>query len=91
MALSSLQSEKISVYIQEYQDKPGALLPLMHAIQDDLGFVPEESYKPRLIIYRLQKFMASLPFTIILEHIYQGKIYYKFVEQSPAKQWAQKV
>ena len=45
MALSSLQSGKIAVYIQEYQDKPGALLPLMHAIQDDLGFVPEESYK----------------------------------------------
>ena len=45
MALSNLQLEKISVHIQKYQDKPGALLPLMHAIQDDLGFVPEESYK----------------------------------------------
>tara|TARA_B110000967_G_C18578341_1_gene408400 strand:- start:184 stop:657 length:474 start_codon:yes stop_codon:yes gene_type:complete len=45
MALSNLQSERISVHIQKYQDKPGALLPLMHAIQDDLGFVPEESYK----------------------------------------------
>jgi len=53
MALSSLQSGKIAVYIQEYQDKPGALLPLMHAIQDDLGFVPEESYKPISKAYNL--------------------------------------
>jgi len=53
MALSSLQLEKISVHIQKYQDKPGALLPLMHAIQDDLGFVPEESYKPISKAYNL--------------------------------------
>ena len=53
MALSSLQSGKIAVYIQEYQDKPGALLPLMHAIQDALGFVPEESYKPISKAYNL--------------------------------------
>jgi len=53
MALSNLQLEKISVHIQKYQDKPGALLPLMHAIQDDLGFVPEESYKPISKAYNL--------------------------------------
>jgi formate dehydrogenase subunit gamma len=53
MALSSLQLEKISVHIQKYQDKPGALLPLMHAIQDDLGFVPEESFKPISKAYNL--------------------------------------
>ena len=53
MALSISQLERISVYIQKYQDKPGALLPLMHAIQDDLGFVPEESYKPISKAYNL--------------------------------------
>ena len=53
MALSSLQLEKISVHIQKYQDKPGALLPLMHAIQDDLGFVPEGSFKPISKAYNL--------------------------------------
>jgi len=53
MALSNLQLEKISVHIQKYQDKPGALLPLMHAIQDDLGFVPEESFKPISKAYNL--------------------------------------
>ena len=25
---------------------PGGLLPLLHAIQDDIGYVPEESYLP---------------------------------------------
>ena len=41
MTLSSKQIEKINKHVQKYQNVPGALLPLMHAIQDDLGFVPE--------------------------------------------------
>ena len=45
MTLSNKQLEKIDEHIEKYQNVPGALLPLMHAIQDDLGFVPEESYK----------------------------------------------
>ncbi len=38
--------EKIEQHISLLKDKPGALLPLMHAIQDDLGYIPEESYDP---------------------------------------------
>ena len=30
--------------IAEYQSMPGALLPLLHAIQDSIGYVPETSY-----------------------------------------------
>lgn len=37
--------EKIEQHINLLKDKPGALLPLMHAIQDDLGYIPEESYE----------------------------------------------
>jgi len=29
--------------IQEYRDVPGGLLPLLHAIQGDLGYIPAES------------------------------------------------
>jgi formate dehydrogenase subunit gamma len=34
----------INQHIFEHQSMPGALLPLLHAIQDDLGFVPEIAY-----------------------------------------------
>lgn len=36
----------VQAHIAAHQSKPGALLPLLHAIQDDIGFIPEESYKP---------------------------------------------
>ena len=35
---------KIQNHIEKYKSVPGGLLPLMHAIQDDLGYIPEESY-----------------------------------------------
>lgn len=36
---------KIDALIAEHQHLPGALLPLLHAIQDEMGYVPESSYK----------------------------------------------
>ena len=42
--------DRINQYARDVQkittalkDKPGALLPILHAIQDDLGYVPAES------------------------------------------------
>jgi len=35
---------KIQGLIAQYKVLPGALLPLLHAIQDEIGYVPEESY-----------------------------------------------
>lgn len=37
---------KIDALIAKHQQSPGALLPLLHAIQDEVGYVPESSYKP---------------------------------------------
>ena len=37
---------KIDAHIAMHQHKPGALLPILHAIQDDIGWVPEASYLP---------------------------------------------
>jgi len=34
----------ISRLITEHQHRPGALMPLLHAIQDNLGYVPESAY-----------------------------------------------
>ena len=34
----------VNALITQYQHQPGALLPLLHAIQDNIGYVPESSY-----------------------------------------------
>ncbi len=36
----------IDALIKKHQHQPGALLPLLHAIQDTIGYVPESSYAP---------------------------------------------
>ena len=45
-ALSLQNLLKINTHITAHKTLPGALLPLLHAIQDDIGYVPEESYLP---------------------------------------------
>jgi len=35
---------KVDVLIAQHQHMPGTLLPLLHAIQDDIGYVPESTY-----------------------------------------------
>jgi len=34
----------VETHIAAHKSRPGALMPLLHAIQDDIGYVPEESY-----------------------------------------------
>ena len=42
--LSSDQLDKIQGHIEAHKSLPGALMPLLHAIQDDIGYVPEAVY-----------------------------------------------
>lgn len=35
---------KLEALIADYQQMPGALLPLLHAIQDQVGYIPESIY-----------------------------------------------
>lgn len=47
--MSDLESKQdlqgqIGAIISQYKEMPGALLPLLHAIQDKIGYVPESSY-----------------------------------------------
>lgn len=42
--LSTVDLEKIDSHIIAHQKVPGGLLPLLHAIQDDIGYVPEDAY-----------------------------------------------
>lgn len=39
-------SAVIDALIKKHQHQPGALLPLLHAIQDTIGYVPESCYAP---------------------------------------------
>lgn len=41
--MQALQT-KIDALIKQHQSMPGALLPLLHAIQDNVGYVPETAY-----------------------------------------------
>ena len=45
-ALSIQHLVKIGAHIAAHKAMPGGLLPLLHAIQDDIGYVPEEAYLP---------------------------------------------
>lgn len=42
--LTATQQEKLQTHIAAHANTPGALLPLLHAIQDDIGYVPEVAY-----------------------------------------------
>jgi len=44
--ISTDTQAKIQGLIAQHKYLTGALLPLLHAVQDDLGYVPEESYLP---------------------------------------------
>jgi formate dehydrogenase subunit gamma len=45
-ALSKENLSKIDAHIAAHKTMPGALLPLLHAIQDDIGYIPEGAYSP---------------------------------------------
>lgn len=40
---STRQAEDVTSIVTAMQDKPGALLPILHAVQDKLGYIPPES------------------------------------------------
>ena len=42
--LSAIALERVQAHIEAHRGVEGALLPLMHAIQDDIGYIPEEVY-----------------------------------------------
>ena len=44
LALTPQQAIKISMHIAANKTLPGALLPILHAIQDDIGYVPQDCY-----------------------------------------------
>jgi formate dehydrogenase subunit gamma len=43
MPITDTQSEQILRIARELKDKPGALIPILHGIQEELGFVPPDA------------------------------------------------
>jgi len=43
MPITNTQSEQILRIAKELKDKPGALMPILHGIQDELGYVPPDA------------------------------------------------
>ena len=44
--LSTVLLDRIHALIAQHKNMPGALLPLLHSIQDNIGYVPEACYFP---------------------------------------------
>lgn len=42
--LSTQDLERVMSHIRAHEGVPGALMPLLHAIQDDIGYVPEQIF-----------------------------------------------
>ncbi len=43
MGISQNEQQSISDLVDQYKDLPGALLPLLHAIQGEVGYVPDSA------------------------------------------------
>ena len=43
MTSTLFQRQQVQTLIEAHANQPGALLPLLHAIQDSLGFIPGDS------------------------------------------------
>ena len=91
--LSENKLQKIEEHLTVLKDKPGALLPLMHAIQDDLGYIPEESYEPisKALSLSVAECMDLSLFTIILGQNHLESISCKFAELNHANQWVVRI
>lgn len=65
--LSNIQS-----HIDRYKTTAGGLLPLLHAIQDDLGYIPEKSYS--LISKELNLSVAEVHGVVSFYHHFRTQL-----------------
>ena len=43
MTIGSMETEVVLRIARELKDKPGALMPILHGVQEELGYVPPEA------------------------------------------------
>ncbi|NQY64420.1 MAG: formate dehydrogenase subunit gamma [Alteromonadaceae bacterium] len=70
-AITSADIDKISDILQQNKKLPGALLPILHAIQDALGFVPDDAVP--LIATALNQSRAEIHGVISFYHHFLTK------------------
>ena len=63
-------AEDISRIVHELKDKPGALLPVLHAIQDELGHIPSEAVP--IIAHELNLTRADVHGVITFYHDFRS-------------------
>ncbi|MGK0500262.1 MAG: formate dehydrogenase subunit gamma [Oceanicoccus sp.] len=69
--LSTEQTEDVTGIVSAMQDKPGALLPILHAIQDQLGYIPDAAVAT--IAGGLQLSRAEVHGVISFYHFFRSK------------------
>lgn len=74
--LTTQQSQSVKEIVAGLADEPGALLPILHAIQDDLGFVPGAAVP--IIAKALNLSRAEVHGVLTFYHLYRT--------ESPGKQ-----
>lgn len=65
------QMARIKSHIESHQHMAGALMPLLHAIQDDLSYIPEECYG--LIAKALNLSVAEVHGVVTFYHHFRTK------------------
>ena len=67
MSQSDWDKNTVAEIISDLQEKPGALLPILHGIQDALGYIPKDSVPliAKALNISQPRFTGSSPFTII--------------------------
>ncbi|WP_019104420.1 formate dehydrogenase subunit gamma [Chromobacterium haemolyticum] len=55
MPLTAEQQVRIAALIASHQAQPGGLLPLLHAVQDELGYVPDAAKADIARAFRLSR------------------------------------
>lgn len=70
--LPAAQREAVTAAVQANRDKPGALLPVLHAVQDALGHVPKEAIA--LIAHELNLSRAEVHGVLSFYHWFRREV-----------------
>lgn len=62
---------RLQAHIDRYQQVPGGLLPLLHAIQDDIGYIPKDGYA--LLSKALNLSIAEIHGTVSFYHHFRNQ------------------
>ena len=71
MPLTTEQQSRIAALVSDHQAQPGGLLPLLHAVQDELGHVPDAATADIARAFRLSR--AEVRGVLSFYHDFRGE------------------